>query len=81
MTALYAYTSLNSLRSMLTSLTEDSTRLTKSQVLEYSKKSSEIKTELSKHEHSIEKEHCITLIAILRLKIRTFLLNHRSSSP
>jgi hypothetical protein len=50
---------------MLTSLTEDSTRLTRSQVLEYSRKSSEIKAELSQHEHSVEKEHCITLIAIL----------------
>ena len=81
MTTSYVHSSLNSLRTMLTTITEHSSRLTKSQVLEYSKLSSEIKIELNKHEHSVEKEHCITLIIILRLKIRTFLLNTRSPSP
>jgi hypothetical protein len=81
MTISYAHTSLNSLRTMLTSLTEHSSRLTKNQVLEYSRISSEIKIELNNHEHSVEKEHCITLIIILRLKIRTFLLNARTPPP
>ena len=81
MTNSYVHTSLNSLRAMLTSITEHPFRLTKNQVLEYSKLSSEIKVELNKHEHSVEKEHCITLIIILRLKIQTFLLNIRTPSP
>jgi hypothetical protein len=81
MTTSYTHTSLNSLRTMLTSLTEHSSRLTKNQVLEYSRISSEIKIELNNHEHSVEKEHCITLIIILRLKIQTFLLNTRTPSP
>jgi hypothetical protein len=72
MTTSYVHTSLNSLRTMLTSLTEHPSCLTKNQVLEYSRLSSEIKIELNKHDHSVEKEHCITLIIILRLKIRTF---------
>ena len=81
MTTSYVHSSLNSLRTMLTTITEHPSRLTRNQVLEYSRISSEIKIELNKHEHSVEKEHCITLIIILRLKIRTFLLNIRTPSP
>ena len=81
MTTSYVHSSLNSLRTMLTTITEHPSRLTRSQVLEYSRISSEIKIELNKHEHSVEKEHCITLIIILRLKIRTFLLDIRTPSP